>query len=496
MAATARRRDPDDDIAAIAKQISDQAEAIYQNWKSRGLAPADLISCHAAGDTTKLGSMLKPQPPAKPSIELLAQAPTMDNNRLEKLVKNFVVEDKARLAARNKAMPSSIQFALQKFEKNSQADGNAVKRTPLKANNYSTTTPATANNVSTPTIQPQPIKPAISQKPQISPKPRFADTIEMTLPADHSPQSTWPLKNRIITTENVKKTFSEAKPTQFHSNGPVTANNIGSTPVKNTISYLEEVALEEKRLINALKNGDVLSEEMIPTTTPMNVPIIKQKENNVGEVSTKWGVRNARRPEQQVPHPELTTTQRQHLRQTAANPVRPFLTRGSVAERVLIFERCPSDLLLDKRVRPPVTQIPKPQLLPKQTALPHTTLQRHVRANRSNVHIPKFYYPMGKPGPPNQVEAVRVKVTAAFAAFGGGGEQRAGRENFAAITTACQLPLYWKTPLHLAACADKGSCTLEQFMSFWTRYVSVCFVCSSFKVLTGNLCEEIIGIYY
>lgn len=211
-------------------------------------------------------------------------------------------------------------------------------------------------------LQPQPIKPAISQKPQISPKPRFAETIEMTLPPDHSPQSTWPLKNRIITTENVKKTFSEAKPTQFHTNGPATANNINSTPVKNTISYLEEVALEEKRLINALKNGDVLSEEMIPTTTPMNVPIIKQKENNVGEVSTKWGVRNARRPEQQVPHPELTTTQRQHLRQTAANPVRPFLTRGSVAERVLIFERCPSDLLLDKRVRPPVTQIPKPQV--------------------------------------------------------------------------------------------------------------------------------------
>lgn len=95
--------------------------------------------------------MLKPQPPAKPSIELLAQAPTMDNNRLEKLVKNFVVEDKARLAARNKAMPSSIQFALQKFEKNSQIDGHTGKRAPLKTNNYSgttTTTTTPANNVS------------------------------------------------------------------------------------------------------------------------------------------------------------------------------------------------------------------------------------------------------------------------------------------------------------------------------------------------------------
>lgn len=51
----ARRRDPDEDIAAIAKQISEQAEAIYQNWKSRGLAPGELLNCHSAGDTSKLG---------------------------------------------------------------------------------------------------------------------------------------------------------------------------------------------------------------------------------------------------------------------------------------------------------------------------------------------------------------------------------------------------------------------------------------------------------
>ena len=94
-------------------------------------------------------SMLKPQPPAKPSIELLAQAPTMDNNRLEKLVKNFVVEDKARLAAaRSKAIPSSIQFTLQKFERNAQNDAGVARKTPLKTNNYpcSTTSNTAANN--------------------------------------------------------------------------------------------------------------------------------------------------------------------------------------------------------------------------------------------------------------------------------------------------------------------------------------------------------------
>lgn len=95
-------------------------------------------------------SMLKPQPPAKPSIELLAQAPTMDNNRLEKLVKNFVVEDKARLAARNKTMPSSIQYALQKFEKNSQGDLSFVKKTATPS------TPTRNNNYSSPVSSPSP----------------------------------------------------------------------------------------------------------------------------------------------------------------------------------------------------------------------------------------------------------------------------------------------------------------------------------------------------
>lgn len=143
-----------------------------------------------------------------------------------------------------------------------------------------------------------------------------------------------------------------------------------------------QVALEEKRLINALKNGDVVNDEPIITQIPSK-HIIREPEKAF-EGTTKWGLRSAsKRPEQQVgylfslpylsfwlrdvwlpqvPHPELTSSQRQHLRQTAANPVRPFLTRGSVAERVLIFERCPSDLLLDKRVRAPVPQASKPQV--------------------------------------------------------------------------------------------------------------------------------------
>ncbi|XP_076270124.1 serine/threonine-protein phosphatase 2A regulatory subunit B'' subunit delta-like isoform X3 [Rhynchophorus ferrugineus] len=467
MAAMARRRpggsgdSAEDDIAAIAKQISDTAEVIYQNWKSRNLTPAELISCHGAGDTAKLGSMLKPQPAAKPSIELLAQAPNMDNNHLEKLVKNFVHEDKARLAAAaaartSKPMPSSIKYALQKFEKGPVVEnGFAPKKLNLikKVPGYPSAT----------VEQTYPTKPAISQKPQISPKPaHLSDTIEMTLPPDlgTSGLQTWPLKNRVISTDNVGK---KSQVTQPKGTGRV----YGTLPSRTVI---DEVALEENRLINALKNGDVVNEEPIITQIPSKHVIREPEKLSDGNVVNKWGLRTTpKRPEQQVPHPELTTSQRQHLRQASSNPVRPFLTRGSVAERVLIFERCPSDLLLDKRVRAPVPQITKPQPLPKQPALQHTTLQRHVRAHR-NVNIPRFHYPTGKPGSPGQLEVLRAKVKAAFVGIG----DRASREHFGGITQACQLPLYWKTPLFLAACADKSSCNFEQFMTFWQGMSAAC----------------------
>lgn len=196
------------------------------------------------------------------------------------------------------------------------------------------------------------MKPAIGQKPQIFPKPRFAETIEVTFPPDlpTTGHQTWPLKNKIITTDAVKKnTATEVKP---------------STPQYNTLpskihtssSVIDEVALEEKRLINALKNGDVINEDAPPA-------VAKFKEQTSERDGSRWGLRNIKRPEQQVPHPELTTSQKQHIRLTASNPVRPFLTKGSVAERVLIFERCPSDLLLDsKRVRTSVVQPVKPQV--------------------------------------------------------------------------------------------------------------------------------------
>lgn len=82
-----------------------------------------------------------------------------------------------------------------------------------------------------------------------------------------------------------------------------------------------------------------------------------------------------------------------------------------------------------------------------------------------NVHIPRFYFPVGKPGSLESLESTTKKVKSIFIKIG----ERASREHFGQITTTCSLPLYWKTPLFLAACADTGSCTFEQFMNFWSK---------------------------
>nr|CAD7260268.1 unnamed protein product [Timema shepardi] len=47
---------------------------------------------------------------------------------------------------------------------------------------------------------------------------------------------------------------------------------------------------------------------------------------------------------------------------------------------------------------------------------PNTTLQRHVRSNR-NVHIPRFYYPQGKPTSEHQMEVALKKISAVFHQF-------------------------------------------------------------------------------
>ncbi|XP_050727326.1 uncharacterized protein LOC127004070 isoform X2 [Eriocheir sinensis] len=70
-----------------------------------------------------------------------------------------------------------------------------------------------------------------------------------------------------------------------------------------------------------------------------------------------------------LPHPELTDQQKAHIRERSQSPtagynsagvaIRPFLTQGSVAERVLIFERAPAEM--KPKPGAPLTAAPAPE---------------------------------------------------------------------------------------------------------------------------------------
>ncbi|XP_077513907.1 uncharacterized protein LOC144124864 isoform X2 [Amblyomma americanum] len=197
-----------------------------------------------------------------------------------------------------------------------------------------------------------------------------------------------------------------------------------------------------------------------------------------------------------IPHPRLTSSQKQHIRERSLSPterthmhvpVRPFLTKGSVAERVLLFERCPERTSLERapgaaKGKPTVYSTWKhgsadthsgsqsqheKAFVESQTA----SLKRVVRSSTKQAScIPRFYYPLGKPMTPTQLDAHVVKVKAAFAALRDG---RATRTNFAAITRACGVPLYWKMPLFSACGGEtRGYVTSDVFIDFWKRIVS------------------------
>ncbi|XP_069687775.1 uncharacterized protein [Periplaneta americana] len=812
--------EPEEDIAAIAKQISDHAEAIYQTWKSRGLAPAEILTCHSnATAADKFGSALTPQPsqssvhqtksspsksslqtksspiktPSKSSVpqssqktspvtvDLLASAPSLDANNLEQLVNNFVVEDKARLAAArqqhksspSKPLPSSIQFALQKFEKQAPPEIQQpisksppttsfvkptgphleIKTQPLLTKPSTTgaySTHITRNT--TTSVSPSPSQLTTNIK---SPGPILhhgtisLDTIETTFPPDlpqktkrqipeNNPETTtvtpsvssssglttWPLKNKTVTISGgndrrsagtaigsgsdvpINKKEDVASPSGKYATLP---SNVSNNNNKDAVAYLDEVAREEERLINALKTGIIIAEdptkvtsgtkitekksssilqkkspskdktssvakkskkpqteiltpkfsvtssqarkatESSSTATPISStlstistpslsqsfassPVSKSTETDSqksqqpqqltttnGSLNTKdeldksslsnlsvvdyakvryraaqqnpltqqrledvkqfeqqqrsisgiatassggtvdgkhlahnevvpvarnrfqlsprtsdgstsptspgenwrpdWSAagrvgadeeypnarrrtgaatnlaRPARHPplDSHPPHQENAVQQRLRPGGTGSgtNPVRPFLTRGSVAERVLIFEKCPSELLLEKRSRgaPAITTWrsghdvhAKAQTYSSRDSSkdsnqrsshlpPNTTLQRHVKANR-NVHIPRFYYPQGKPANEHIGDIVLQKISSAFQQFP---NQQVPRDKFDTVTKACQCPIYWKIPLFIAAGGEKlGYVEANTFNDFWKKMLSSC----------------------
>lgn len=436
--------EPAEDIETIAKQISDHAEAIYQTWKARGLAPTEILNCHAETDTFNktLSPRTSPSSPTSPQprtldTDLLAKAPDLSNNNLQNLVNSFVNEDKARLAAQSSspgASPSAIKYTLKKFENLNENQGASnVEHSPLPTLTlplFLTAKPYTPHK----DISNSPVNSSNNNNLNYlnknhhhsnsdSPKQQqhvpdvLKDTIEKSSKRGEKPETpvkpdhlinhvpTWPLKNRNTSgggvptnNNNINPNHSDNKNDMKNpdkkSNSSVIINNSKKSPVLvdskvSSIDVMDEVTREEEKLINALKTGTVLSNDNLSevisdfklqegnnsqlnglissmeknlehntTTTSSNAPsqtppplkpnhiniYVHHKEDQHKGYTSFTRVATTRIPNrngvQDAVFPKQGDKNNFELK-NAPQPVRPFLSRGSVAERVLIFEKCP-----------------------------------------------------------------------------------------------------------------------------------------------------------
>nr|XP_032514938.1 serine/threonine-protein phosphatase 2A regulatory subunit B'' subunit beta-like isoform X2 [Danaus plexippus plexippus] len=407
MAATARREidTGEEDIAAIAKQISDHAEAIYQTWKARGLAPTEILSCRPTPGL-KLAESLrtKPKPEPKPDLK---QRPEIRRDRPE-------------------------------LRSNIRTEPRSEPRRDIRLNPES-------------------------------------ETVEISHPPDLVPE-----RNNAGSGSNTRRTDSAA--------------------------MRLEVAREEERLLRALRTGGIVAER--PSERPDVVPPVSlvdyaksryQDRLDTGAKKPATGASGERRASFGSHVTEARSKFEARARRASsagtgeassssgAGPVRPFLTRGSVAERVLMFERCPSEATLElaKRKSPATATwrgshdvIGRAQSYaasaPQKpsSAPPHTTLQRSVRAAGPSRVIPRFHFPKGRPPPAHQQDHALHKVQSAFATFP---NSQVPRESFKHIVKACECPLYWKMPLFLAT-QQKLNATVDghKYIDFWREMTTQC----------------------
>ncbi|XP_065355106.1 serine/threonine-protein phosphatase 2A regulatory subunit B'' subunit alpha [Calliphora vicina] len=156
----------------------------------------------------------------------------------------------------------------------------------------------------------------------------------------------------------------------------------------------------------------------------------------------------------------------------------PFLTRGSVAERVMIFEKCPDvrNSFLNIK-RPDRSDAPPRSLLKvKLHATPpspneQNLIQRELK-NTKSVYIPRFYFPHGKPQPTIALERTLRGILSAFDTFP---NNQVTKDELPRILKICGLPYYWRMPV-MVFCQQHNSGLVERqrFVEFWKQMNVYC----------------------
>nr|AAO00973.1 CG4733-PA [Drosophila erecta] len=170
-----------------------------------------------------------------------------------------------------------------------------------------------------------------------------------------------------------------------------------------------------------------------------------------------------------------------------------LLTRGSVAERVLMFEKCPDVRHAFLNIKRPQTD-PPPKSLLKRTAslidlrLPQDAMREtHIllsgalaattRECKQLVSEIRFYFPHGKPQPNIAMERVVRGILSAFDSFP---NNQVTKDELPRILKICGLPFYWRMPVMVfCQSASTGLVERQRFVEFWKQMNVYCHEAAS-----------------
>ncbi|XP_055853617.1 serine/threonine-protein phosphatase 2A regulatory subunit B'' subunit beta isoform X2 [Episyrphus balteatus] len=149
-------------------------------------------------------------------------------------------------------------------------------------------------------------------------------------------------------------------------------------------------------------------------------------------------------------------------------------SRGSVAERVMLFEKCPEVREPSKIIKKIVD---KPFIKSKLHAEPQNVVQcsvimRDVSYSARGKYIPRFYFPHGVSSPTIATEKTIRLILAAFDTFP---NNQLGIHELPGLLKICDLPFYWRMPiLQCTEHRQSGLVERQAFVDFWKKMTVYC----------------------
>ncbi|XP_016990879.1 LOW QUALITY PROTEIN: serine/threonine-protein phosphatase 2A regulatory subunit B'' subunit alpha [Drosophila rhopaloa] len=504
---SAATSDPNAEIAELTKKINEHADAIYETWKSHGIPPPEIMQMYtnaaASGDLS----------------------PTADNEGLQKMVTSFVNKDKEQRGKTNSLKKSDIT-SNGKVKKVVGSSFNPVPdqvlQSPKKVAavskplpdvnlNYDISLDLDVNNLSTQQthnllkiselIQQQ----KEAQAPATVGKKRQNSKANANSNSSISANSA--IGNKLTASEQPTKKQSKASSRNGSLAVSLDVVDGPSARMGNSMAAVSDKGGEPAATNRKSSKTKENSADTKPATKekPTGVATVATARKSTSRIATDNASNIAAAAAATAASAAATATSMDATPATSAsttmptlNKVKPtsgaraaltngqdkmnLLTRGSVAERVLMFEKCPDVRHAFLNIKRPQADTPPKSLIKvKLHATPppppeQNLLQKEIRSTKS-VYIPRFYFPHGKPQPNIAMERVVRGILSAFDSFP---NNQVTKDELPRILKICGLPFYWRMPVMVfCQSASSGLVERQRFVEFWKQMNVYCHEAAS-----------------